>query len=191
MSPYPAQVDRDTIIQTAWDLIEEHGLDQVSLSKLAKTLGIKAPSLYNHIANKTDLLRAVNSLTMLRLMAFVGAAIDAVGPPTGDNLDARLFAMADAYRHYAYAHPAIYQLFINSHAEVNPTIPSVITAVGKLEALTGELAGPENSLNALRGFWALVHGFIALEMAGHVRRDEATFEESLRASLAAFFRGWR
>jgi AcrR family transcriptional regulator len=187
MSPHPAQVDRDTIIQTAWNLIEEHGLDQVSLHTLAKTLDIKAPSLYNHIANKTDLLRAVNMLTMQRLMAFVGAAIDAAG----DDLHARLFAMADAYRAYAYTHPAIYQLFNNSEVELYPDIPSVITAVSKLEALTGELAGPENALNALRGLWALVHGFIALEMAGHMRRDEATFEDSWRAALAAFFRGWR
>jgi AcrR family transcriptional regulator len=187
MSPYPAQVDRDTIVQTAWNLIEEYGLDQVSLKTLAQTLGIKAPSLYNHIASKTDLLRAVNMLTMQRLMAFVGAAIDTVG----DDVHARLFAMADAYRTFAYAHRAIYQLFNNGDSELYPDLPSAITAVSKLEALTGELAGPENALNALRGLWALVHGFIALEMAGHIRRDEATFEDSWRAALEAFFRGWR
>lgn len=186
MSPYPAQVDRETIITTAWELIETEGLDQLSLSKLANTLGIKAPSLYNHIANKTDLLRAVNELTMQRLMAHLSDAIDAAG----NDLHAQLFAIANAYRDYADAHPDIYILFNASSEDIYPDLPSVITAVSKLESVTGRLAGPEHALSVLRGLWALIHGFIMLEIAGHFRRDES-FETSWQAALRAFIAGWQ
>ena len=77
MTPYPARVDRETIVRTARSLIEADGLEQVSLNRLAAALGIKAPSLYHHVKNKTDLLRAVNELTLHDLAEQVHTAVAA------------------------------------------------------------------------------------------------------------------
>lgn len=186
MSPYPAQVDRERIVTTAWDLIEAEGLDRLSLNKLARKLGIKAPSLYNHIENKTGLLRAVNELTMERLMAHLGAAVTAAG----DDLTTQLFAIAYAAREYAHAHQDLYLLLNASSEEVYPDLPRMIAAVSEIETVTMRLAGPEHAMNAMRGLWALTHGFIMLEIAGHFRREES-FEDSWRSSLEAYFFGWR
>ncbi|MBE9640047.1 TetR family transcriptional regulator [Salipiger mangrovisoli] len=52
-------MDRDTVIEQGLALAHEQGLDALSLRTLATRLGVKAPSLYWHVANKGDLLAAM------------------------------------------------------------------------------------------------------------------------------------
>lgn len=49
-------LNRDRVIEAAIDLADEVGLDALSMRKLGDRLGVEAMSLYNHIANKDDLL---------------------------------------------------------------------------------------------------------------------------------------
>src|SRR5438552_1175130 len=98
MSPYPAQVDREMIVSQARDMIETDGLGELSLGKLAAALGIKAPSLYKHVASKAELLRAVNTVTAGQLVdAMRTAATNA-----GDDPLQRLVEIAKAYRQFAH-----------------------------------------------------------------------------------------
>ncbi|QGP77923.1 TetR family transcriptional regulator [Sphingobium sp. CAP-1] len=50
------KLTRDTIAAAALDLLNEQGLEQLSLRKLAARLDVKAPSLYWHVADKNALL---------------------------------------------------------------------------------------------------------------------------------------
>jgi TetR/AcrR family tetracycline transcriptional repressor len=47
------------IVDAAHALLNEEGLDRVSLRRLAQRLGIKAPSLYWHFKDKSELLAAI------------------------------------------------------------------------------------------------------------------------------------
>jgi TetR/AcrR family tetracycline transcriptional repressor len=49
-------LDRETVLDTALRLIDEVGLDGLSLRRLAKELGVQAPALYWHFDSKKDLL---------------------------------------------------------------------------------------------------------------------------------------
>ncbi|MBX2865077.1 MAG: TetR/AcrR family transcriptional regulator C-terminal domain-containing protein [Leptolyngbyaceae cyanobacterium MAG.088] len=49
-------LSRDLILQTAIQLADDHGIEALSMRKLAQQLGVKAMSLYNHVANKDDLI---------------------------------------------------------------------------------------------------------------------------------------
>jgi TetR/AcrR family tetracycline transcriptional repressor len=49
-------ITRDDIIQTAIQLVQEVGLDGLTLRRLATELGISAPTLYWHVRDKRDLL---------------------------------------------------------------------------------------------------------------------------------------
>jgi AcrR family transcriptional regulator len=53
--PRPA-LNRERVLRAAVDLADERGLDALSMRKLAGELGVEAMSLYNHVANKDDLL---------------------------------------------------------------------------------------------------------------------------------------
>jgi AcrR family transcriptional regulator len=52
----PVPLSRERILQVALQLADETGLAALSMRKLAQALGVKAMSLYNHVANKDDIL---------------------------------------------------------------------------------------------------------------------------------------
>ncbi|MEE8421674.1 MAG: TetR/AcrR family transcriptional regulator [Dehalococcoidia bacterium] len=53
---------RDRIFRAALRFVDEHGLQTLSMRKLASELGVEAMSLYNHIDNKDDILAGVADL---------------------------------------------------------------------------------------------------------------------------------
>ena len=54
--PKRTPLNRARVLQAAIALADERGAEQLTMRKLAKELGVEAMSLYNHVANKTDLL---------------------------------------------------------------------------------------------------------------------------------------
>jgi len=52
-------LSREKILQAAIAYADIHGLESLSMRKLADELGVKAMSLYNHIKNKDDLMGAL------------------------------------------------------------------------------------------------------------------------------------
>lgn len=57
--PYPRRTGRAAIVSAAIALMDEHGLEGVSLRRIATQLGIRQPGLYHHFTSKTELLDAV------------------------------------------------------------------------------------------------------------------------------------
>jgi TetR/AcrR family tetracycline transcriptional repressor len=49
-------LERDEVVRVALDLLDEVGLNGLSLRKLAARLGVQAPTLYWHFKNKQDLI---------------------------------------------------------------------------------------------------------------------------------------
>src|SRR5690349_5878296 len=47
---------RDRVVRAAVDFADQHGIAPLSMRKLGEAVGVEAMSLYNHVANKTDLL---------------------------------------------------------------------------------------------------------------------------------------
>lgn len=57
---------RQRILDMALELFAAHGYDSVSVSEIAKAVGIKAPSLYNHFAGKQAIFDAIVESTAAR-----------------------------------------------------------------------------------------------------------------------------
>lgn len=57
-------LSRDRILQTALDLADDHGVESLTMRKLGQTLGFEAMSLYNHVANKDDVLDGILDLVL-------------------------------------------------------------------------------------------------------------------------------
>ena len=55
-SPARTPLSRDRILAAAVELADEHGVEALTMRKLAEGLGFEAMSLYRHVANKDDLL---------------------------------------------------------------------------------------------------------------------------------------
>jgi AcrR family transcriptional regulator len=52
-------LSRDRVLDAAVALADAGGIESLSMRKLAKELGVEAMSLYNHVANKGDLVDAI------------------------------------------------------------------------------------------------------------------------------------
>ncbi len=189
MSPYPAQIDRERILSTAREMIEAEGVDHLSLNKLAAALGVRAPSLYGHVASKGDLLRALNEQTIRQLFEAMNVASDTAG----DDPERRLLEVARAYRDFASANPVRYGLaFTNTMPQLQPDAGELERLALPLQRLMAHISGEAHSLVALRGVWALIHGFVTLELGGQFRRGgdlSETYAQAVRTYLGGWLRG--
>src|SRR3954447_19923299 len=81
-----APLTRDRVLDAAILLADEGGLESLSMRKLAKSLGVEAMSLYNHVANKGDLVDGMVDVVIGEIEL----------PPETDRWDAAIRAYAIA-----------------------------------------------------------------------------------------------
>lgn len=186
--PYPAQIDAERILGKVGELVEAEGVEHFSLHKLASALGVKAPSLYRYFAGKTALLRALNLRTAQQMVTAMEEAAS-----KGGDARAKMLAMAQACRDFGLANPVTYTLaFTNANPELRPDEALLEALAIPIQELVAEISGEAHSLAALRGIWALIHGFILFELSGQLRRGgdlEADFVRSVEAYLNGWSRG--
>ncbi|MCB9436006.1 MAG: WHG domain-containing protein [Anaerolineales bacterium] len=184
--PYPSQVDIETLIDTARTLIEQSGVEQLTLQRLADEFGIKAPSLYKHVKNKTTLLQAVNTRTGALLVNTIQESLESAS----DDPIQRLLTMGRTYRDFALQYPATYSLLygtLNPELRLDPQIAEALALPLQVEMMA--IVGEANALAALRGAWALIHGFVMLELSQQFQRG-GSLETVFEQALLAYLRGW-
>jgi AcrR family transcriptional regulator len=57
-------LSRERILQAALELADEGGVESLTMRKLGQTLGFEAMSLYNHVANKDDVIDGILDLVL-------------------------------------------------------------------------------------------------------------------------------
>ena len=55
-------LSKERVLRAGLRLVDEHGLDALTMRKLATKLGVEAMSLYNHVENKDDLVGGILGL---------------------------------------------------------------------------------------------------------------------------------
>jgi AcrR family transcriptional regulator len=55
-------LNRERVLRAAIALADEGGIEALSMRKIARELGVEAMSLYNHVANKDEILRGISDL---------------------------------------------------------------------------------------------------------------------------------
>ena len=180
-------IDRAQVVAVAAELADAHGLDQLTLAQVAARLGVRLPSLYNHVDGLPGLRR---ELTLLR----VRQLLDRVSRATiGKSGDMAVLALAQAYRSYVLEHPGVYMTTMRAPEpdelelqQLAQRLIEVIQAVLEPYGLDDEAV-----IHAIRGLRSIVHGFTTLEMVGGFRmaldRDES-FTWLLQTYLAGLRR---
>ena len=187
MSPYPIQTDRETIIETARRLIERDGEENLSLAQLAAELGIKAPSLYRHIASKNALFQAVVEQTALKLFEAYDKALETAG----DSTQAKILQLAAVHRTFAHQNPNTYMLAFAAHPpEIRANPDMLLNRAVALQQIMSQISGEENSLPALRGLLAIIHGFVTLELNGQFQRG-GDLAAAYETAIHAYLQGWQ
>src|SRR5580658_249458 len=55
----PMKLQREVVVQTALDLLNQVGMEGLTTRRLAEKLGVQSPALYWHFKNKRELLDAM------------------------------------------------------------------------------------------------------------------------------------
>jgi Tetracyclin repressor-like, C-terminal domain len=101
-----------------------------------------------------------------------------------------MLKMAREYRAFALANPATYRLaFGSTDDELRPDEALLEQLALPLQTAMAGISGEVESLAALRGMWALIHGFVSLELAGQFRRG-GDLEAAFQRAVAAYINGW-
>ncbi|MFE3325303.1 TetR/AcrR family transcriptional regulator C-terminal domain-containing protein [Streptomyces sp. NPDC059176] len=89
----PTKIDRARVAETALRLLNDVGLDGLSLRLIAKELDVKAPALYWHFKDKKALLDEMATEMLRRMVA------DMTGSPSADWRESLALAMRGLREH--------------------------------------------------------------------------------------------
>jgi AcrR family transcriptional regulator len=64
-----AGLDKASVVEGAARLVDEEGIEQLSLGRLAERLGVRTPSLYNHVAGLPGLKHELALFCLRELLA--------------------------------------------------------------------------------------------------------------------------
>ncbi|MDW3220631.1 MAG: TetR family transcriptional regulator [Acidimicrobiales bacterium] len=152
-------IDFDQIIETALRVVDDAGPDGLSLSSVARELGVGPSALYTHVDGLRGLQEAAAIASTRELASELrDAAIGRAG-------DEAVRSVATAYRSYATAYPGR----VSSALRVDEA-PGLDDAVGELDgvfALLGVARGldREPAAQAGRNVRRALHGFVVSERA--------------------------
>lgn len=171
-----AGLDPAVVVGAAAALADEVGLANVTMGLLAERLGVRAPSLYKHVASQADLNRRIAALALTELGDQMR---DALAGRTGRDA---LAAAAHTMRSYVIEHPGRYATTVRLDAG-GPDDPVAQAGARLLESLATVVAGyeidPADTVHALRMLRSQFHGFATLEAAGGFQMEtdvEKSFE---------------
>ncbi len=157
-----AGLDQASVVEAAVKLIDEEGIEQLSLGRLAERLGVRTPSLYNHVAGLPGLKHDLTLYCLHDLLDLI------LRSTVGKSRAEAIFALADAYRAYAREAPGRYALTVQApdpgDQEVQALAQQLVDVVRAV--LAPYRLSEEVAIHAIRGLRSIVHGFISLEVAG-------------------------
>lgn len=169
-------IQRDQIIQTAFRLLDEGGMDGMTLRKLACGLGVRAPSLYWHFTSKRALLDAMADALL------AGVALDI---PAGLPWRQTLHQVAGELRRAFKARRDGARVYAGSYI----ASPNVLrTAEALTRAFVGAGAPPAAAASAGLHVMYYVLGFVIEEQSLPAYADDADQirQDFLQATQAGF-----
>jgi len=139
------------IVDAALALLESEGEGALSMRRVAERVGIRAPSIYEHLADKRALEAAIISRGFeLQAAAFEAAVADTDDAPT---------ALAQAYRAFARVHPHLYRLMTARELD-----RGLLAAGVEERAAATVVAAAGGDEDLARAMWAFAHGMTMLEL---------------------------
>lgn len=151
-------IDLDSIVDTAIDLIEQDGLENLSMRRLADRFGIQAASLYWHVRSKEQLLDLIAD----RLIDWAAQYVEQRPLARGALPAQRLKHAGMIYRSFLLNHPHSEQILIGRWP-AGPSLASLVEPLGAMLTDTG--VGTRNAATAVCTVLSFVQASVVGEKA--------------------------
>lgn len=172
---------RDAIARAAREILVAEGLHAVSLRRVAAMLGVTAPALYAHVADKRDLLQGI-------VEHEIDVLIEKFRAVEGETPIERLEAMSLAYIDYGMQNPDLFRAMFLFRPELTSESRAGEPALGcrvhdaysdevRAAQKAGDLEDGDVDLTALT-LWTTAHGVVTTLLTGPILDGE------LKAKLA-------
>ncbi|MFF4418433.1 TetR/AcrR family transcriptional regulator [Streptosporangium sp. NPDC001559] len=135
-------------------LVDEGGVEGLSMRKLAAELAVNPMSLYHHVENKDALLRGACTAVALGLR---------LPPDDGTPWQDQLRALAHAYRSIALSHPALWS-YVNAHPDLVEQEGGMWEVFNRVLAAAGVPAGELVRVRTV--LYTFVSGLLTAETSG-------------------------
>ncbi|CAN5749904.1 TetR/AcrR family transcriptional regulator [soil metagenome] len=148
----------ESVVAAASELVDREGAGALTLTQLAAHLGVKSPSLYNHVDG-------IDALRRLMALATISDLAEATRTAAmGRSGASALRAVAHAFRDVARLRPGTYALI----QVARPGDEAWEAAAARLlEPVLAAMAGlgieGEDAIHATRSVRCAIHGFVSLE----------------------------
>lgn len=178
-----AGLTREKVIEKAAELADERGIDGVTITTLAEYLGIRKPSLYNHIEGPED----VRTQIMLYGWRYLSRqAVEEIR--TEEPYEALKEYARQVYR-YAQEHPGVFEAMLWYNTYENEEFREVTEGLYRFFfAQTDKLRIDREAANhLLRTYRAFVEGFLLLvihDSFGNPLSVKESFELSLEVLVS-------
>jgi AcrR family transcriptional regulator len=144
--PRRTPLNRAKVLQAALRMADKQGIESLSMRRLAEALNVEAMSLYNHVANKEDILDG--------LVELVASEIDM--PKVGGDWRTVMRKRATSAHAVLMRHPWATMLFV-SRVNIGPIMLRYVDAtIGCLRAAGFSYSMADHAWNALDAY---IYGF--------------------------------
>jgi AcrR family transcriptional regulator len=174
---------RDDIIDVSRAIIEDEGVEQLTIRRIAETIKRTQPAVYQHFSSKDAILEAVVSDGFAALAERLKRA--ARGGKTS------LTAIANAYVRFGLERPRLYDvMFVGppaiTFAAGAATPISAHTAFNIVAAAVAESGVTSAQTETVTEVvWASLHGLVTLSITGRLRPGRALQQARLEQLIAA------
>lgn len=177
---------REDVVSAALRCVQADGPDALGVSAVARELGIKPPSVYNHVGKGDALAWAVVVEGNRRLLALLATAVDGQADPRE-----QLRILAGTTRRWALDNAGLYGLMArvppkNDDPEFRPLLDRMLHLFGEPLGQLG--VAPADRVHAIRSLRAAMHGFVLLESSGQFQLSDRP-DASYRWLVESVLRG--
>jgi AcrR family transcriptional regulator len=169
------RIDLDDVINSATRFVDDGGLDELALGKVAEDLGVRTSALYNHVDGVDGLRQVLSAQSSENLAELLRDAA------VGRSGAAALEEVARAYRAFARDHAGQYastllpaQSSVEGAAAPHAEIVRVIARILEGFGLEGD-----QTVHGARIVRSTIHGFVTLEASEsfvHPQDQDETFD---------------
>jgi len=152
--PRREPLTRERILRAALRIMDEEGLEAVTMRRVGRELGVEAMSLYNHVADKDDILNGIAEIVM--------SEFDFTEPTDDWKDDAR--RAAHAWRTLLKSHPNVMILLSERRSPISSR-QALMPTEHALSILRRAGLSPEETVRAYRAFGGYIQGFVLMELA--------------------------
>lgn len=184
---------RESILNSAWQLVNEEGWQNLSIRKIADAIEYSVPVVYDHFENKEAILSEFNR----KGFKLLGDALNEAKEKHTQSAH-QLEAIAYAYWDFAFQNKEYYQLMYGlgmPTCESLNQVPELTAFVGVMHSTIDEILKQANNKTEtwlkVHSFWSMIHGLVSINLVAppvsHLGMNQNDFNKTI---LSDFIKGF-